>query len=53
LPGVGTSRPFGLPAALAALAAVGVASLLVRVLLAEPAAARTPGFAPVTVQPTA
>jgi plastocyanin len=38
LPGTGTSRGFGLPASLAALAAVGVASLLVRVLLAEPSA---------------
>ena len=38
LPGVGTSRGVGLPATLAALAVVGVASLLARVLLAEPAA---------------
>jgi hypothetical protein len=38
LPGADTSRSLGLPAALAALAALGVASLLVRVLLAEPAA---------------
>lgn len=51
LPGAGTSRPLGLPATLAALAAVGVASLLVRVLLAEPAAARSRGLAAVRVQP--
>lgn len=38
LPGALTSRGIGLPAALAAVAALGVASLLVRVLLAEPAA---------------
>ncbi|HWH28173.1 MAG TPA: hypothetical protein VNU26_04285 [Mycobacteriales bacterium] len=38
LPGALTSRGFGLPASLAAVAALGVASLLVRVLLAEPAA---------------
>jgi hypothetical protein len=42
LPGVGTVRGVGLPATLAALAVVGVASLLVRVLLAEPAARRGP-----------
>jgi hypothetical protein len=36
LPGEPTSRPLGLPAALAALAVLGVASLIVRVLLAEP-----------------
>lgn len=40
LPGGGTSRALGLPATLAALAAAGVVSLIVRVLLAEPAAAR-------------
>jgi hypothetical protein len=40
LPGADTSRSLGLPAALAALAVLGVASLLVRVLLAEPAARR-------------
>lgn len=51
LPGVGTSRPLGLPAALAALAAVGVASLIVRVLLAEPAADRSRGLTPVQVAP--
>jgi hypothetical protein len=49
LPGAGTSRPLGLPAAIAALAAVGVASLLVRVLLAEPSAQRGRPLAPVTV----
>lgn len=40
LPGAGTPRALGLPATLAALAAAGVVSLIVRVLLAEPAAAR-------------
>lgn len=53
LPGNPTSRPLGLPAALAALAAAGVTSLLVRVLLAEPAARRRSspirGPVPVTV----
>jgi hypothetical protein len=53
LPGAGTSRELGLPTALAVLAAVGVASLLVRVLLAEPAAGgrgeRERGLAPVQV----
>lgn len=38
LPGEPTSRPLGLPVALAVLAALGVASLIVRVLLAEPVA---------------
>lgn len=38
LPGAGTSRGLGLPAALAAVLAAGVASLLVRLLLSEPAA---------------
>lgn len=40
LPGEPTSRGLGLPASLAVVAAVGVASLLVRVLLAEPEARR-------------
>ena len=40
LPGTGTSRGYGLPAVLAAVLAAGVASLLVRLLLAEPAARR-------------
>ncbi|MBC7373944.1 MAG: hypothetical protein H7323_08140 [Frankiales bacterium] len=40
LPGAGTSRGDGLPAVLAAVLAAGVASLLVRLLLAEPAARR-------------
>jgi hypothetical protein len=35
-----TARGYGLPAALAAVLAAGVASLLVRLLLAEPAARR-------------
>lgn len=43
LPGEPTPRPLGLPTALAALGVFGVGSLLVRVLLAEPAAARVPG----------
>ncbi|HVM27814.1 MAG TPA: hypothetical protein VM433_09090, partial [Mycobacteriales bacterium] len=47
LPGADTSRALGLPATLAALGAVGVASLLVRVLLAEPAAARRRPLTPV------
>lgn len=42
LPGAPTDRGLGLPATLAALAAAGVGSLLVRVLLAEPAARRRP-----------
>jgi plastocyanin len=40
LPGAGSSRGFGLPAVLAVVLAAGVASLLVRLLLAEPAARR-------------
>lgn len=40
LPGAQTPREYGLPAALAAVLAVGVVSLLVRLLLAEPAAQR-------------
>jgi hypothetical protein len=40
LPGAATSRPLGLPVVLAVLACGGVASLLVRVLLAEPGARR-------------
>lgn len=50
LPGASTSRPLGLPSALAVLAALGVTSLLVRVLLAEPAAAPSLRRAPVTAQ---
>jgi len=38
LPSSATARRYGLPAALAAVAAAGVASLLVRLLLAHPAA---------------
>jgi len=38
LPEPSTARRYGLPAALAAVAAAGVASLLVRLLLAHPAA---------------
>ena len=38
LPEPPTGRRYGLPAALAAVAAAGVASLLVRLLLAHPAA---------------
>lgn len=49
LPGASTSRGFGLPATLAVLAVVGVASLLVRVLLAEPSAQRRRPLAPVAV----
>jgi plastocyanin len=54
LPEPPTGRRYGLPAALAAVAAVGVASLLVRLLLAHPAAkqarhARTRGDLTVTV----
>jgi plastocyanin len=53
LPGVDTGRDRGLPAVLAALLVVGVVSLLVRVLLAEPAARRVPeaarGLRPVAV----
>jgi plastocyanin len=41
LPEPPTGRRYGLPAALAAVAAAGVASLLVRLLLAHPAARRT------------
>jgi plastocyanin len=41
LPGADTGRDRGLPAVLAALLVVGIASMLVRVLLAEPAARRT------------
>lgn len=41
LPEPPTGRRYGLPAALAAIAALGVASLLVRVLLAHPAAQRS------------
>lgn len=51
LPGETTLRALGLPAALAALAAVGVVSLLVRVLLAEPVARTARGFTPVRVRP--
>lgn len=51
LPGETTLRALGLPAALAALAAVGVASLLVRVLLAEPVARTARGFTPAQVRP--
>jgi plastocyanin len=51
LPGEGTNRALGLPAALAALAALGVGSLLVRVLLAEPAAQPGRAFAPVRLAP--
>jgi plastocyanin len=40
LPAAATARHFGLPAALAAVAVVGVASLLARLLLAHPAARR-------------
>jgi hypothetical protein len=40
LPEPPTGRRYGLPAALAAIAAAGVASLLVRLLLAHPAARR-------------
>lgn len=40
LPGAGTSRGYGLPAVLAAVLAAGIASLLVRLLLAEPPARR-------------
>ena len=40
LPGAGSSRGFGLPAVLAVVLAAGVASLLVRLLLAEPVARR-------------
>jgi plastocyanin len=40
LPEPPTGRRYGLPAALAAIAAAGVASLLVRLLLAHPAAGR-------------
>jgi plastocyanin len=40
LAGPPTSRGYGLPAALAAVLAAGVASLLIRLLLAEPAARR-------------
>ena len=40
LPGPGSPRGLGLPAVLAAVLVLGVASLLVRVLLAEPAARR-------------
>ena len=40
LPAAGSRRAYGLPAALAVVLAVGVASLLVRLLLAEPAARR-------------
>lgn len=40
-----TSRGYGLPAALAAVLAAGVASLLVRLLLAQPAARRRAGIA--------
>jgi plastocyanin len=47
LPGFLTSRGLGLPTTLAALAALGVASLIVRVLLAEPTA-RPRGPAPAT-----
>jgi hypothetical protein len=38
LPEASTARRYGLPAALAGVAAVGVGSLLVRLLLAHPAA---------------
>jgi plastocyanin len=51
LPGETTLRALGLPASLAALAAVGVASLLVRVLLAEPVVRTARGFTPVQVRP--
>jgi plastocyanin len=43
LAGPPTSRGYGLPAALAAVLAAGVASLLIRLLLAEPAARRARG----------
>jgi plastocyanin len=54
LPEPPTGRKYGLPAALAAVAAAGVASLLVRLLLAHPAARRAKhtrarGDLPVTV----
>lgn len=42
LPEPATARRYGLPAALAAVAAAGVGSLLVRLLLAHPAARRRP-----------
>ena len=42
LPGQATDRAYGLPVALALLAAGGVLSLLLRLLLAEPAAGRVP-----------
>lgn len=38
LPGIATDRAYGLPAVLSAVSIVGVVSLLVRVLLAEPVA---------------
>ena len=43
LPEPATARRYGLPAALAAVAAAGVGSLLVRLLLAHPAARRRSG----------
>jgi plastocyanin len=46
LPGVATDRSYGLPAALALVSIVGVVSLLVRALLAEPAARRQPALPP-------
>jgi plastocyanin len=53
LPEPPTGRRYGLPAALAAIAAAGVASLLVRVLLAHPAGRRAKhargGDIPVTI----
>jgi plastocyanin len=54
LPEPPTGRKYGLPAALAAVGAVGVASLLVRLLLAHPAARRAKhaagrGDIPVTI----
>jgi len=49
LPEPATGRRYGLPAALAVVASVGVASLLVRLLLAHPAARRPRGEVGVTV----
>ena len=54
LPGNATGRSYGLPAALALVSIVGVVSLLVRALLAEPAARRDGLPArPVTITATA
>ena len=49
LPSSATARRYGLPAALAAVAAAGVVSLLVRLLLAHPAARRARGRGDLTV----